>query len=309
MAEIEYQAARVDFNSQLHRLQQRVDQQLSHYLDEQVAVDQPLIEAMRYGALLGGKRLRPYLVYSSGELFGLPLNSLDAAAAAIECVHAYSLIHDDLPAMDNDDLRRGQPTCHIKFGEASAILAGDALQTLAFSILATSEMPGVSASSRLAMVAELARASGVAGMCGGQALDLAAQGKQIDLAALEKIHRHKTGDLIRCAVKLGALSAGEEGLKVLPLLDRYAQAIGLAFQVQDDILDVIGDTATLGKRQGADQQLGKSTYPALLGLEQAQDKAQSLYQEAVDALELLAAQGYNVCALHALAGFIIKRNS
>ncbi|SQA97087.1 Farnesyl diphosphate synthase [Cedecea neteri] len=169
-------------------------------------------------------------------------------------------------------------------------------------------MPGVEIADRLAMVSELATASGVAGMCGGQALDLEAEGKQVDLASLERIHRHKTGALIRAAVRLGALSAGEAGRKALPILDRYAASIGLAFQVQDDILDVIGDTATLGKRQGADQQLGKSTYPALLGLEQAQAKAQDLYQEALQALAELAELSLDTAALEALANYIIHRD-
>ncbi|ADO08573.1 geranyltranstransferase [Pantoea vagans C9-1] len=263
---------------------------------------------MHYGALLGGKRLRPFLVYATGEMLHANPASLDVPAAAVECIHAYSLIHDDLPAMDNDALRRGQPTCHIKYGEDTAILAGDALQTLAFSILADEAMPGVSAEYRLMMLSELAKASGVAGMCGGQALDLAAEGKSIDLDQLEQIHRHKTGALIRSAVRLGALTAGDAGREALPLLDRYAEAIGLAFQVQDDILDVIGDTAVIGKRQGADQDLGKSTYPSLLGLESARAKARDLYQEALDALELLAAHSYNTTALQALASFIIERD-
>ena len=267
-----------------------------------------MVNAMEYGALLGGKRLRPFLVYATGEMLKADSASLDAPAAAIECIHAYSLIHDDLPAMDDDRLRRGQPTCHIKFGEDTAILAGDALQTLAFSILTDEPMPGVSAEYRLAMVSELAQASGVAGMCGGQALDLLAEGKQVDLAQLEQIHRLKTGALIRAAVRLGALAAGETGKAAMPALDRYANAIGLAFQVQDDILDVVGDTAVLGKRQGADEELGKSTYPALMGLDNARGKAWDLYQEALGALETLAAQSFNTMPLQALASFIIERD-
>lgn len=309
MSETEQEIASVSFSHQLRKMQQRVDSVLDAYVAELPFADTPLVAAMRHGSLLGGKRLRPYLVYASGQLFGLDLNNLDAPAAAIECIHAYSLIHDDLPAMDDDDLRRGQPTCHVKFGEANAILAGDALQTLAFSILADVVMHDVAAQDRLSMISELARASGVAGMCAGQALDLAAEGKQVDLAALELIHRHKTGALIRAAVRLGALAAGERGRAALPLLDRYAEAIGLAFQVQDDILDVIGDTQTLGKRQGADQQLGKSTYPALLGLEGAQTKARDLYQEAVAALDELATHSYNTAPLLALARFVIERDS
>ena len=217
-------------------------------------------------------------------------------------------MHDDLPAMDDDDLRRGQPTCHIKFGEANAILAGDALQTLAFSILSDAPMPGVALADRLSLISELAMASGIAGMCGGQALDLDAEGKQVSLDALERIHRHKTGALIRAAVRMGALCAGEAGREALPLLDRYAESIGLAFQVQDDILDVVGDTATLGKRQGADQHLGKSTYPALLGLEQAREKAQALCDDALAALRELSSQQMDTRTLEALANYIIQRD-
>lgn len=298
----------MDFNHQLQARAERANDALLRFLAPLPFQNTPLVEAMHYGALFGGKRLRPFLVYATGEMFGIAQETLDAPAAAIECIHAYSLIHDDLPAMDDDDLRRGQPTCHIKFGEASAILAGDALQTLAFSILSDAPMAGVAIADRLAMVKELATASGVAGMCGGQALDLEAEGKHVDLQSLERIHRHKTGALIRCAVRLGALSAGDVGRAALPLLDRYAESIGLAFQVQDDILDVIGDTATLGKRQGADQQLGKSTYPALLGLENAKTKAWDLYQDSLRALEGLASQSLDTTALEALASYIIQRD-
>jgi len=298
----------MDFARLLDAYQQQVNAALTRFIEPLPFQSSPLVNAMHYGALLGGKRLRPFLVYATGEMLHADPASLDAPAAAVECIHAYSLIHDDLPAMDDDALRRGQPTCHIKYGEDTAILAGDALQTLAFSILADETMPGVSAEYRLMMLSELAKASGVAGMCGGQALDLAAEGKSVDLDQLEQIHRHKTGALIRSAVRLGALTAGDAGREALPLLDRYAEAIGLAFQVQDDILDVIGDTAVIGKRQGADQHLGKSTYPSLLGLENAQAKARDLYQEALDTLELLAAHSYNTTALQALASFIIERD-
>lgn len=296
------------FTQQLETCVEQANAALRHFIAPLPFQNTPLVEAMNYGALLGGKRLRPFLVYATGSMFGVSAHTLDAPAAAVECIHAYSLIHDDLPAMDDDDLRRGQPTCHIKYGEASAILAGDALQTLAFSILAEAPMPEVADRDRLAMVAELAHASGVAGMCGGQALDLEAEGKQVQLAELERIHRHKTGALIRAAVRMGALSAGEKGREVLPILDRYAESIGLAFQVQDDILDVVGDTATLGKRQGADQQLGKSTYPALLGLEQARTKARDLIDDARSALAQLAAHSLDTSTLEALADFIIQRD-
>ncbi|MDF2786806.1 MAG: geranyl transferase [Pantoea eucrina] len=298
----------MDFVQLQQTYHERVNQALTRLIDPLPFQSSPLVNAMHYGALLGGKRLRPFLVYATGEMLNADAASLDAPAAATECIHAYSLIHDDLPAMDDDALRRGQPTCHIRYGEDTAILAGDALQTLAFSILADEPMPGVSAATRVKMISELAQASGVAGMCGGQALDLAAEGRQIDLAQLEQIHRHKTGALIRLAVRLGALAAGEPARLALPLLDTYADAIGLAFQVQDDILDVTGDTAVLGKMQGADQALGKSTYPALLGLEGARAKAQALYQEALGALEILAGQGYDTSVLQALASFIIERD-
>ncbi|TNH45252.1 (2E,6E)-farnesyl diphosphate synthase [Photorhabdus luminescens] len=297
------------FKEQLKICQQRVNNVLISTLSSLAFADSPLVDAMQHGTLLGGKRLRPFLVYAVGEMFGLSTDNLDAPAAAVECIHAYSLIHDDLPAMDNDDLRRGQPTCHIKFGEAHAILAGDALQALAFEILSKREMPDVTTADRLEMLAELATASGIAGMCGGQALDLAAEGRHIDLHMLEQIHRHKTGALIRSAVRMGAYSAGQRGHDALPELDKYAQAIGLAFQVHDDILDVIGDTEMIGKRQGSDQQLRKSTYPALLGLEQAQKKAYELYQEALKVLSKLEDKSYNTTMLRALASFIIERNN
>lgn len=298
----------MDFNQQLQACVEQANDALRRFIDPLPFQNTPLVEAMQYGALLGGKRLRPFLVYATGRMFGVSQQTLDAPAAAVECIHAYSLMHDDLPAMDDDDLRRGLPTCHIKFGEANAILAGDALQTLAFSILTEAPMTDVAAEDRLAMVATLANASGVAGMCGGQALDLAAENEQVSLEGLEQIHRHKTGALICAAVKMGALSAGQRGRDALPLLERYAQCVGLAFQVQDDILDVVGDTATLGKRQGADQQLGKSTYPALLGLEQARTKARDLINDARQALSLLSAQSLDTTALEALANYIIQRD-
>ncbi|APZ05536.1 MULTISPECIES: (2E,6E)-farnesyl diphosphate synthase [Kosakonia] len=298
----------MDFNQQLQACVEQANDALRRFIDPLPFQNTPLVEAMQYGALLGGKRLRPFLVYATGRMFGVSQQTLDAPAAAVECIHAYSLMHDDLPAMDDDDLRRGLPTCHIKFGEANAILAGDALQTLAFSILTEAPMADVAAEDRLAMVATLANASGVAGMCGGQALDLAAENEQVSLEGLEQIHRHKTGALICAAVKMGALSAGQRGRDALPLLERYAQCVGLAFQVQDDILDVVGDTATLGKRQGADQQLGKSTYPALLGLEQARTKARDLIDDARQALSLLSAQSLDTTALEALANYIIQRD-
>lgn len=297
-----------DFSRTLGNSRQQVDAALERYLSALPNPQAPLIQAMRHGALLGGKRLRPFLVYQTGRLFGLTAASLDAPAAAIECIHAYSLIHDDLPAMDNGARRRGLPTCHVKFGETTAILAGDALQTLAFSILADAEMPEVSPQDRLQMFSALATASGADGMCLGQALDLAAEGQQVSAARLETIHRHKTGALIRAAVRMGVLAAGERGGPALRYLDRFAAAIGLAFQVQDDILDVVGDSQTTGKQQGADQALGKSTYPALLGLKMARAKAQELYHKSLASLECVAALGYDTCTLVALARYIIERD-
>ncbi|MFM2613029.1 (2E,6E)-farnesyl diphosphate synthase [Vibrio campbellii] len=286
--------------------QQRNNQQLNQWLEQLPHQEQPLIQAMKYGLLLGGKRVRPFLVYITGQMLGCKPEDLDTPASAIECIHAYSLIHDDLPAMDDDDLRRGQPTCHIKFDEATAILTGDALQTLAFTILAEGELNPNAENQRIKMVQALAQASGAGGMCLGQALDLGAENRRVSLADLEEIHRNKTGALINCAVKLGALAAGEKGLEVLPHLERYSKAIGLAFQVQDDILDIISDTETLGKPQGSDQELNKSTYPSLLGLEGAMEKAHTLLQEALQALEAIP---YNTQLLEEFARYVIERKN
>jgi farnesyl diphosphate synthase len=283
---------------------QRIDALLQRHIDELSDVAPHLKAAMRHGLLLGGKRVRPFLVYATGNLLGVADELLDGPAAAIECIHAYSLIHDDLPAMDDDDLRRGHPTVHKAFDEATAILAGDALQTLAFSILADHPLPDVLAKNQILMLSQLARASGYAGMCGGQALDLAAEGQQVDLTALEQIHRHKTGALIECAVTLGALCHHQIQPDQLAALQLYAAAIGLAFQVQDDILDITSDTATLGKPQGSDVALAKSTYPALLGLEPARELARELHRQALAAIAPLP---YNTHILRAFADYIVER--
>ncbi|WP_217540879.1 (2E,6E)-farnesyl diphosphate synthase [Vibrio metschnikovii] len=290
----------------LSSFQQRNNQQLDEWLHRLPYQHLPLIEAMRYGLLLGGKRARPYLVYITGQMLGCQLTDLDTPACAVECVHAYSLIHDDLPAMDDDDLRRGKPTCHIKFDEATAILTGDALQTLAFTILAEGQLSTHGETNRIKMVQALAEASGAQGMCLGQALDLAAENRRITLDELETIHHNKTGALMRCAIRMGAMAAGQKGLAILPQLDRYAAAVGLAFQVQDDILDIISDTETLGKPQGSDQQLHKSTYPALLGLEGAMNKAQVLLAEALEALQAIP---YNTEHLEEFARYVIERKN
>ena len=283
---------------------ERIDAVLSRTLHELDELAPELKAAMEYGLLQGGKRVRPMLVYASGELLGNTSPRALDAAAAVECIHAYSLIHDDLPAMDNDDLRRGKPTVHKAFDEATAILAGDALQALAFELLSRQWDDGLDAGRRLRMVQELARASGYAGMCGGQALDMQSEGKLIDQSRLETLHRHKTGALIRAAVRLGALCARELDEAHLNALSRYAEAIGLAFQVQDDILDITADTQTLGKTRGKDLVQQKSTYPALLGLDGARQLAQQLYQQALAALAEIP---YPTHTLEAFAHYIVKR--
>lgn len=261
-----------------------------------------LVEAMRYAALGPGKRVRPFLVYASGELAGADAAALDAPACALEMIHAYSLVHDDLPAMDDDDLRRGRPTCHRAFDEATAILVGDALQTRAFELLA--EAPGLAEKTRIAMITTLARAAGSQGMVGGQAIDLAAIGQCPDLAALERMHRMKTGALIEASVILGAL-AGNADEAMLERLKRYARAIGLAFQVRDDILDVTADSQTLGKTQGKDAAHAKPTYVSLLGLDAAQALAGKLRDEAEAALDGLPRADH----LRALARYIVERQA
>ena len=287
----------------IEEYQLRVNNELENALEGQSVSSQLLNEAMAYGALQGGKRIRPFLVYAVGEMLGSSLETLDPIAASVEAIHAYSLVHDDLPAMDNDDLRRGKPTCHIQFNEANAILAGDGLQTLAFDILST-PIPALNANIQLKMIKQLAKASGSQGMCGGQALDLAAENKQVEINELECIHNAKTGALIQVAVELGALSKPDLTTEEHALLIEFAKNIGLAFQVQDDILDVISDTQTLGKPQGSDAQLNKSTYPALLGLEEAKNKSEQLYQNAFNALSQLP---YNTELLKEFSQYVVKR--
>jgi geranylgeranyl pyrophosphate synthase len=277
------------------------NQWLAEALPEAVAGSEHLVAAMRYSLLLGGKRLRPILAIAAAEACGGVSAATRSAAIALEAIHAYSLIHDDLPAMDNDQLRRGQPTCHIAYGEATAILAGDALQTLAFSQLAGADAP---AHIRLALIEQLCKASGAQGMVAGQALDMAATDQTITLQQLETMHRHKTGALIEAAVLMGALSAGEATPQHISALTHYARAIGLAFQVQDDILDVTSDTTTLGKQQGADEQLNKSTYVSLLGLDAARSHAQALIAEALASLKQFDTGAE---ALRKLAHYVIAR--
>ncbi|KXX63801.1 (2E,6E)-farnesyl diphosphate synthase [Marichromatium gracile] len=288
------------------RYQARVENTLEQLLPSTSVEPARLHEALRYTVLGGGKRIRPLLTYAAGEALAIDPALLDQPACAVELIHAYSLIHDDLPAMDDDDLRRGQPTCHRAYDEATAILAGDALQTIAFQALA--EAPGLSAESRVGMVAALARASGSRGMVGGQALDLAAEGEgtQLDVAMLEHIHIHKTGALIRASVQMALLAHSDATDDQRERLDRYAKCIGLAFQIQDDVLDVEGDTALIGKTAGRDQVLEKATYPSLVGLAQAKAMARELTDEALSAISIFGARA---AALTAIAEGLSTRRS
>lgn len=277
---------------------------LDQYLPAESLTPKTLHQAMRYSALNPGKRLRPALVYACGEMLGCERADLDIPAIVVELIHAYSLIHDDLPCMDDDDLRRGIPTCHIAFDEATAVLAGDALQTLAFELLATEQVLKVSAETRLQMLTELSRASGSLGMGGGQAIDLAMTDQQSDVETLEAMHRMKTGALIDVSVKLGYLTSPVRDEAVLANLQTYSQSLGLAFQIRDDILDIEGDTQTLGKPQGSDLEKNKSTFPALLGLEGAKRRAEELMETALVALQHLP---YNSENLAAFARYIVER--
>jgi farnesyl diphosphate synthase len=264
----------------LQALIERADRALGAALPADDVPPTDLHRAMRYAVLGGGKRLRPLLVYAAGHALGRDDAALDMPACAVELIHAYSLVHDDLPAMDDDDMRRGRPTCHIVFGEAMAILAGDALQALAFELLAQAP---VEPSTGMAMQRTLGRACGAEGMAGGQALDLAAVGRVLTLAELEYMHACKTGALIRASVQLGAMAAGAD-VDTLDALDRYAHAVGLAFQVRDDILDVEGESAVIGKTAGKDAAADKPTFPSILGLEASRARLAELTDEALAAL-------------------------
>lgn len=306
-------------DARLKQWRVRIDAALTRALPDPSTSPQRLHSAMQHAVLLGGKRIRPLLVYSSGSLFGASETSLDAPAVAVELIHAYSLVHDDLPAMDDDALRRGQPTVHVAFDEATAVLAGDALQSLAFEVAA--ETP-VTDAVRVQLLRTLAHASGVAGMCGGQALDIDATGPRehtpatphnapqraneahlrgsgrppITLPQLERLHALKTGALIRAAVRMGALCGGASEDE-LQRLDRYASALGLAFQVRDDILDVEGDSATLGKTAGKDAAQDKATFPSLIGLAASRERLVELAREIFAALEPFGSRGDTLAAL------------
>ena len=282
--------------------QKRVDRFLTDLFLDSVS-DQDLMKAIRYASLDGGKRIRPLLVYASATAVGAQLENADAPASAVELIHSYSLVHDDLPAMDDDDLRRGKPSVHKAFNEATAILVGDALQSLAFQSLseANSNLP---AQTKLTMIETLSKAAGTEGMTGGQAMDLDAENRSITLDALEDIHRLKTGALIKASVRLGALCNQDTTANQFENLDEFANNIGLAFQIQDDILDEISNTETLGKPQGSDRDQSKTTYVSLLGVEKAQMKADELSNNAITLLEGFSS---SADALREMAGFIVKR--
>ena len=291
-----------DFARRLTGYQARVERALEARLPAATLVPERLHAAMRYSALGGGKRIRPALVYAVGELYGQDPATLDAAAAAVEMIHVYSLVHDDLPAMDDDDLRRGRPTCHKQFDEATAILAGDALQVLAFESLAQAPLE---AGARVGMIRALASGSGTLGMAGGQAIDLAAVGRTLSASEVEAMHLRKTGALIETSVTLAALSGGASESD-LALLERFSRALGLAFQIVDDLLDVEGDPKLLGKAVGADSARHKPTYPAAVGVPAARARAEALL---ADALEAIRPFGARAATLAHLARYIVERES
>ena len=263
-----------------------------------------LHQAMLYAALGEGKRIRPLLVYATGSAIGIAPATLDAPAAAVELIHAYSLVHDDLPAMDDDDLRRGRPTTHRAFDEATAILAGDALQVLAFDLLANEPMPGVDDAGRVEMIRLLARASGTAGMAGGQAMDLAATGQRLEPRQIEEMHERKTGALMRASVLIACAANPRLPGEKRDALDRYGRAIGLCFQIVDDLLDVLGDPAVTGKVAGSDALRGKPTYPAIAGVAAARARAAEL---AEDGIAALAGFGPEADALREFAADLVQR--
>jgi farnesyl diphosphate synthase len=294
----------LNVRTRLQAWQDRIESVLTEVLPAATTHPARLHEAMRYSVLNGGKRMRPLLVYATGEALGVAPAKLDIPAAALELIHVYSLVHDDLPAMDDDDLRRGKPTCHKAFDEATAILVGDGLQALAFQLLASHPQLNISPAQRLRMIEQLGQAAGSRGMVGGQAIDLAAVGKELTELELEHMHIHKTGALIRASVLLAAYTVDNIEAQQLRQLDHFAKCVGLAFQVQDDILDVESDTHTLGKTRGADAAAGKPTYPSIIGMAAAKAKLRDLHDEAVTAL---AEFGESADLLREIAEFTVKR--
>ena len=301
-------SASVSFPDWMQQVQAGMEAVLDRFLPPQSVVPARLHQAMRYTALDGGKRVRPLLVYAAGELFDTPLVLLERAAAAVEMIHVYSLVHDDMPCMDDDALRRGKPTVHVQYDQATALLVGDALQAQAFEVLsdAAGAQDATLAPRQLRMLNLLAQASGSVGMCGGQAIDLASVGMTLSLAELEQMHRKKTGALLRAAVLLGALGGKALSAAETSALDDYAGAIGLAFQVVDDILDATADSATLGKTAGKDAADNKPTYVSILGLPESQALAQRLRS---DAHQALAPFGDKAQRLRELADLIVQRKA
>jgi farnesyl diphosphate synthase len=294
------------FRDQLHDWQQRIERALAARLPGESVLPERLHAAMRYSVLGGGKRIRPALVFATALTLGLTEDQVEGAACAIELIHAYSLVHDDLPAMDNDDLRRGRPTCHKAFDDATAILVGDALQPLAFELLARDAALPASSAIRLQLIGLLAEASGSFGMAGGQAIDMAAQGRALDLPGIEQMHARKTGALIRASVMMAAECAPGLEPRLKAALASFAGAIGLAFQIQDDLLDVIGETAVLGKTAGADQALAKPTYPAVAGIAASRAAVGALHQRAFEALKLF---GPSAEPLRQLSNWLLARRN
>ena len=294
------------FGQQLSQWQACMEQALASRLPGADEVPTRLHEAMRYCVLGGGKRIRPALVFATGRTLGLPESEVEAAACAIELVHVYSLVHDDLPAMDDDDLRRGRPTCHKAYDEATAVLVGDALQPLAFQLLAHDPQLPADPAIRLKLIELLAQASGTFGMAGGQAIDLAVQGQAIGITEVEQMHARKTGALIKVSVMMAAACVPTLSAPLSDSLGRFATAVGLAFQIQDDLLDVLGDVSTLGKATGADSARAKPTYPAVIGVTASQQRMHKLHTEA---LEALAPFGADADPLRLLAEWLLKRQS
>jgi geranylgeranyl pyrophosphate synthase len=297
--------APASFGDQFESWRTRMEAALAARLPAANVVPTRLHEAMRYSVLGGGKRIRPALLFATARTLGLTEDQVEAAACAIELVHVYSLVHDDLPAMDDDDLRRGRPTCHKAFDEATAVLVGDALQPLAFQLLARDPALPASPAIRLRLVDILSEASGTFGMAGGQAIDLAAEGRQLDIAQVEDMHARKTGAIIRASVLMAAACVPDLDTAAYSALNDFATAIGLAFQIQDDLLDVLGDVSTLGKATGADRERDKPTHPAIIGIEASQERVHLLHGQALSALEMF---GSRAEPLRSLANWLLSRS-
>jgi len=293
-----------EFGLQLEAWRQRMEEALAKRLPPATEIPARLHEAMRYAVLGGGKRIRPALLFATARTLGLTEDEVEAAACAIELIHVYSLVHDDLPAMDNDDLRRGRPTCHKAYDEATAILVGDALQPLAFQLLARDPALPAAPAIRLRLIDLLSEASGTFGMAGGQAIDLEVQGKQLEIAQVEDMHARKTGAVIRASVLMAAECAPQLATHLYAALTRFATAIGLAFQIQDDLLDLIGDVSTLGKATGADREHAKPTHPAVIGIAASQERVHLLHNQALDALVPF---GERAAPLRSLAHWLLSR--